>query len=86
MGVLIDSGALSERSIVIATYALCGYANPGSIGVQLAVLGKIVFALPGNFAPISQPFFAFYCIHKFTKKIFCLERELKPVVFDFFIS
>ena len=41
LGVLINEGALSNRAVTIATYALCGYANPGSIGVTLASLGGI---------------------------------------------
>ena len=32
LGVLIEAGKLTARSQVIATYALCGFANPGSIG------------------------------------------------------
>ena len=41
LGTLIKNGDLSPRSIVIATYALCGFANPGSIGVQLATLSSL---------------------------------------------
>jgi len=41
LGVLIKDGVLSSRAVTIATYALCGYANPGSIGVTLASLGGI---------------------------------------------
>ncbi len=33
--------ALSERSVVIATYALCGFANFGSIAIQIGGLGAI---------------------------------------------
>jgi CNT family concentrative nucleoside transporter len=33
--------AISERSDVIATYALCGFANFGSIGVQLGGIGPL---------------------------------------------
>ena len=32
LGLLIKAGEISQRSTVIATYALCGFANPGSIG------------------------------------------------------
>lgn len=31
----IESGELEDRSVVIATYALCGFANFGSMGIQL---------------------------------------------------
>ena len=41
LGVLIADNVLSPRSVVIATYALCGFANPGSIGVQLATLASL---------------------------------------------
>ena len=30
------SGQISLRSKTIATYALCGFANPASIGIQIA--------------------------------------------------
>lgn len=33
---------ISERSRTIATYALCGFANLGSIGIQLGGLGPLV--------------------------------------------
>lgn len=31
--------AISERSVIIATYALCGFANIGSIGIQIGGIG-----------------------------------------------
>ncbi|MBU8869371.1 MAG: hypothetical protein KOO60_00725 [Gemmatimonadales bacterium] len=36
-----ESGALSERSIVIGTYALCGFANFSSIAIQIGGIGTI---------------------------------------------
>ncbi len=38
---LIEAGELSQRSITIATYALCGFANFGSIGIQLGGIGAL---------------------------------------------
>jgi len=38
---LIADGNLSERAITIATYALCGFANFGSIGIQLGGIGAL---------------------------------------------
>jgi concentrative nucleoside transporter, CNT family len=38
---LIESNAISERAIIIATYALCGFANIGSIGIQIGGIGGI---------------------------------------------
>jgi CNT family concentrative nucleoside transporter len=39
---MIDAGQLSERARTIATYALCGFANPGSMGVAIAGLDALV--------------------------------------------
>ena len=41
LGLLIETQSLSPRAAIICTYALCGFANPGSIGVQLATLGSL---------------------------------------------
>lgn len=38
---LADTHAVSERSLVIASYALCGFANFGSIGIQIGGLGAL---------------------------------------------
>jgi CNT family concentrative nucleoside transporter len=35
------TGVLSPRSQLITTYALCGFANLGSIGLQVSVLGGL---------------------------------------------
>ena len=37
----VDTGALSERSTLILTYALCGFANPGSLGIMIGGLGAM---------------------------------------------
>jgi len=37
----VDAHQLSERSVVIMTYALCGFANFSSIGIQLGGIGGI---------------------------------------------
>lgn len=37
----IKSGALSERSIEITTYALCGFANFSSIAIQIGGIGSL---------------------------------------------
>lgn len=39
---LIETGSLSARGQMIATYALCGFANPGSIGIAIAGLDALV--------------------------------------------
>ncbi|WP_291564674.1 MULTISPECIES: NupC/NupG family nucleoside CNT transporter [unclassified Clostridium] len=38
---LISSGQLTEKTIVILTYALCGFANFSSIAVQIASIGGV---------------------------------------------
>ena len=38
---MIENNQLSERSAIIASYALCGFANFGSIGIQLGGIGGI---------------------------------------------
>ncbi|NJM97460.1 MAG: NupC/NupG family nucleoside CNT transporter [Phormidesmis sp. RL_2_1] len=38
---LIEANAISERASIIATYALCGFANVGSIGIQIGGIGGI---------------------------------------------
>ena len=41
MKTMIDAGTLSPRSVTIATYALCGFANPGSLGILIAGLAGL---------------------------------------------
>ena len=41
LGNLIDSDLISERSAIISSYALCGFANFGSIGIQLGGIGAM---------------------------------------------
>ena len=41
LGNAAKSGALSPRSVVIGTYALCGFANFSSIAIQIGGIGTI---------------------------------------------
>jgi CNT family concentrative nucleoside transporter len=41
LGRLIHAGALAERSSVIASYALCGFANFGSLAILLGGIGGL---------------------------------------------
>ena len=41
LSTLIKEGAISERTITILTYALCGFANFSSIGIQIAGIGGL---------------------------------------------
>jgi CNT family concentrative nucleoside transporter len=38
----LNAGQISERSRLIMSYALCGFANPGSLGIMLGGLGGLV--------------------------------------------
>lgn len=38
----LPEGTLSERSRLILTYALCGFANPGSLGIMIGGLSAMV--------------------------------------------
>ncbi|MCP4353378.1 MAG: nucleoside:proton symporter [Desulfobacterales bacterium] len=37
----LAEGTLSNRSMIIMTYALCGFANPGSLGIMIGGLGTM---------------------------------------------
>jgi len=37
----LPAGALGERSQLIMTYAMCGFANPGSLGIMIGGLGTM---------------------------------------------
>ena len=50
---LIEENAISERSVIIATYALCGFANIGSIGIQIGGIGGIAPERQSDLARIS---------------------------------
>lgn len=38
----LDEGSLSERSQLIMTYAMCGFANLGSLGIMIGGLGTLM--------------------------------------------
>ncbi|GMV93538.1 MAG: NupC/NupG family nucleoside CNT transporter [Candidatus Hydrogenedentes bacterium] len=48
---MIAAGTLSERGKTIATYALCGFANPGSMAISIAALDALA---PERRVDISQ--------------------------------
>jgi CNT family concentrative nucleoside transporter len=37
----LPAGALSPRSLLIMTYGLCGFANPGSLGIMVGGMGTM---------------------------------------------
>lgn len=46
-----DFQTMSDRSKLIATYALCGFANIGSLGTQIGVLSQVA---PGRAGDVSR--------------------------------
>jgi hypothetical protein len=44
---------LKEKSIVIATYALCGFSNFGSVGVQMAAFSALCPSRIKTFSEIA---------------------------------
>ncbi len=53
LGQAVADGTLSERSIMIMTYALCGFANFSSIGIQLGGIGGIAPERRGDLAKLG---------------------------------
>lgn len=50
---LVESGALAPRSAVLASYALCGFANFGSLAILLGGLGGIAPSRRGEIAALG---------------------------------
>ena len=48
-----ETPALSERSAIITSYALCGFANFASIGIQLGGIGGIAPERMGDLASLG---------------------------------
>lgn len=42
LGALARTGAISTRTLAIATFALCGFANLGSVGMQIGGIGALI--------------------------------------------
>ena len=50
----MESGALNERSVVIATYALCGFANFSSIAIQIGGIGGMAPSQQGSISNLGM--------------------------------
>ena len=52
---MLESGpeTFSERTVTILTYALCGFANFGSIGIQLGGIGGVAPDRRGDLARLG---------------------------------
>ncbi|UCH10469.1 MAG: NupC/NupG family nucleoside CNT transporter [Fidelibacterota bacterium] len=53
LGNYIQNAALDERAQIIATYALCGFANFSSIGIQLGGIGAFIPKRRGELSRIA---------------------------------
>ncbi|RMZ49195.1 NupC/NupG family nucleoside CNT transporter [Candidatus Marinimicrobia bacterium PRS2] len=53
LGDYIDKGLISERAIIISTYALCGFANFSSIGIQIGGISAIAPSRKGDLAKLG---------------------------------
>ena len=49
-----DSGALTPRSFIITTYALCGFANFGSVAIMIGGIGGIAPERRGDLARLGS--------------------------------
>ncbi len=49
----LETRVLSERSEILATYALCGFANFGSIGIQIGGIGPLAPERRGDLARLG---------------------------------
>jgi CNT family concentrative nucleoside transporter len=50
---MIQAGQLSERAVVISTYALCGFSNFSSIAIQIGGIGAMAPERKGDLARIG---------------------------------
>jgi CNT family concentrative nucleoside transporter len=53
LGELKAAGGLSPRSVAITTYALCGFANFSSIGIQIGGIGAMAPSRQGDLARLG---------------------------------
>ncbi|MBN1419142.1 MAG: NupC/NupG family nucleoside CNT transporter [Planctomycetes bacterium] len=53
LGAAVAAGAVTPKSTIVATYALCGFANFGSIAIQIGGIGGIAPGRRGDLAAIG---------------------------------
>jgi concentrative nucleoside transporter, CNT family len=54
LGELKSSGAISERSVIMSTYMLCGFANFASIGIQIGGIGSLIPSKKGLLSQLGM--------------------------------
>jgi CNT family concentrative nucleoside transporter len=53
LGAMIEAGTISERSALIASYALCGFANFGSLAILIGGVGGMAPSRRGDIASLG---------------------------------
>jgi CNT family concentrative nucleoside transporter len=53
LGSYMQEGAISERAVIISTYALCGFANFSSIGIQIGGISAVAPKRKSDLAKIG---------------------------------
>lgn len=54
LGEMNEAGQLSEKSVIIATYMLCGFANFASIGIQIGGIGSLIPSRKGLLSSLGM--------------------------------
>ncbi|MFT5822078.1 MAG: CNT family concentrative nucleoside transporter [Crocinitomix sp.] len=54
LGEMREAGTLSQKSIIISTYMLCGFANFASIGIQIGGIGSLVPSRKGLLSKLGM--------------------------------
>jgi len=54
LGELKAGGQLSEKSVIISTYMLCGFANFASIGIQIGGIGSLIPSRKGLLSKLGM--------------------------------
>lgn len=54
LGEMNQSGQLSEKSVIISTYMLCGFANFASIGIQIGGIGSLIPSRKGLLSELGM--------------------------------
>ncbi len=49
-----NAGVLSEKSVIMSTYMLCGFANFASIGIQIGGIGALIPSKKGLLSQLGM--------------------------------
>ena len=54
LGEFKEMGLISERSVIMSTYLLCGFANFASIGIQIGGIGALIPSRKGLLSKLGM--------------------------------